>query len=452
MALKARQVSLSAADRMALERMSRGGESRAAMRAKALLALARGVTVAEAAQSLFLTGKTVRAARARFLAGGVEGLMPKSPCGGPVVPALKVPRKAPRPISQAPGHRGRLPRSRERIETWVRDSAALGFVAPGARLPERAWFRETFGATSKTVQAAFDELSAQGFVRVTDRRGTFVADRLPFEGRFLLVLEGKCGMCANLEMAARRTEELRPGVHWDVFWRSPETVPEILHGLRAQRWCGAFLRTAHTDTPKWSPGHALIASVPNVPIAVDSIYRGTKVSPLVRALNVSRSETLGEAFEAFRRAGRRRFIVVDAGLWPDGRDREAEVRAAAEKAGVSIPEFGYLAPVGGNGEKNLRRIFGMALALAGPDSADAILVRRDDFLGPLSAAMRERWGEKAAARVPVVCWSVGDMLPTEGLHIEWRGPDLPATLLSFIDWCEAVRSGAKNPPDPIVAW
>ena len=67
-------------------------------------------------------------------------------------------------------------------------------------------------------------------------------------------------------------------------------------------------------------------------------------------------------------------------------------------------------------------------------------------------AMRERWGEKAAARVPVVCWSVGDMLPTEGLHIEWRGPDLPATLLSFIDWCEAVRSGAKNPPDPIVAW
>ena len=43
------------------------------------------------------------------------------------------------------------------------------------------------------------------------------------------------------------------------------------------------------------------------------------------------------------------------------------------------------------------------------------------------------------------------MLPAEGLAVEWRGPDLPATLLSFIDWCEAVRASAKNPPDPAVA-
>ncbi len=43
------------------------------------------------------------------------------------------------------------------------------------------------------------------------------------------------------------------------------------------------------------------------------------------------------------------------------------------------------------------------------------------------------------------------MLPAEGLAVEWRGSDLPATLLSFIDWCEAVRAGAKNPPDPAVA-
>ena len=440
---------LSPADRAALERLAKG-ESRAAFRAKAVLALADGESVAGSARRLKVTPKTVRAALARFRKGGVGGLRPKSPCGGPVVPALKVPRRTLRLPNREAGRRGRLPRARGRIEAWVRDSVALGFVAPGARLPERAWFRETFGATAKTVQAAFDGLAAQGFVRAADRRGTFVADRLPFAGRFLLVLEGKSGMRDNLERAARRTEALRPGVRWDVVWRSPKTVPEILRGLRAHRWCGAFLRTAHTDTPKWSPGHAQIASVPNVPIAVDSIYRGTKVSPLVRTLNVSRSETWGEAFAAFRRAGRRRFLVVEPGPGTGGPDREADVRAAAAEADVAIPKFGYLAPVGENGEKNLRRIFGMALALTAPDAVDAILVRRDDFLKPLSAALRERWGAEAASRVPVVCWSVGDMLPAEGLAVEWRGPDLPATLLSFIGWCEAVRAGAKNPPDPAV--
>ena len=39
----------------------------------------------------------------------------------------------------------------------------------------------------------------------------------------------------------------------------------------------------------------------------------------------------------------------------------------------------------------------------------------------------------------------------ENLAVEWRGPVLPATFLSFIDGCEAVRAGAKNPPDPAVA-
>lgn len=68
--------SLSPADRAALERLAKG-ESRAAFRARAVLALADGKGVAEAARSVRVTEKTVRAALARFRKGGVGGLRPK---------------------------------------------------------------------------------------------------------------------------------------------------------------------------------------------------------------------------------------------------------------------------------------------------------------------------------------------------------------------------------------
>lgn len=442
-------ISLTPADRAALERLARG-ESRAAFRARAVLALADGDCVAEAARSLRLTEKTVRAARARFLSEGVDGLRARSAGCEPCVPRFDAGVPAALKRYREPGRSGPAPLARLKVECWVRGCAARGLLRPGARLPERSWFIGHFRVSAHAVQSAFDSLAAQGFVRSVPRGASFLARAFPFSGRFLLVLEAKQGLCLNLERAARETERIRPGVSWTVVWRSRKTpaaeIAEVARDLAMQRYCGAFMRFAHAA--EWLPGPAMLASVPDVPIAVDKIHRGTVVSPLVRALDFSRMETWDEAFAAFRRAGRRRFFVIDASPEPDERDREAEVRAAAASAGVSIPPFGYLAPVGGNGDKNLRRIFGMALALTAPDAVDAILVRRDDFLKSLSASLRARWGGAAAARIPVICWSAGRLLPDEGLNVEWRGCDLVATMLSFIDWSEAVRAGDPHPPEP----
>ena len=446
---------LAPADRAALARMAKG-ESRAALRAKAVLALADGAGVSEAAASLGLTRKTVRAARDRFLAGGVGGLSPRHWCyGARPTPPMEFPLTG---LPRIPGGRGRL-RGRlaaARIVAWVRDCAALGFLLRGVRLPERIWFAKRFRTTSHAVQRAFDDLVSQGFVRTVPRGGSFVPESLPFDGRFLLVLEeplpdGTSGCCTNLEEAARRTEALRPGIRWDVVWRAPGTLPVIQRDLVAQRYCGVFLRFVHSST--WVPGKAEIASIPNVPMASDTIYPGTAVSPLVRMVNASKNESFPDLFAALRRAGRRRIALADIGDYRRiDREDEDEVRRLAAEAGVKIVEDGYIVPHPSDVTENILRIMKLLMATVRPGDIDAIVVRRDDLLKPLAAALREKWGWEAAARIPVVTASVGRLLPTEGLNVEWRAPDLVATFLSFIDWCQAIRSGDRDAPAPEVVW
>lgn len=452
MASKAMRISIPAADKAALERMARGGESRAALRAKAVLALAAGESAAGAARKIGITEKTVRAARDRFLADGVDGLRVRSSggeCNAPhfdagVPDALKRWRE--------PGRTGPIPLARLKIETWVRDCAALGLLRPDARLPERAWFRERFGASAHVVQSAFDALAAQGFVRTVPRGATFLARTMPFAGRFLLVLEAKNGICFNLEKAAHETERIRPGISWKTVWRSHATpaaeIGALARDIAMQRYCGVFMRFAHSSTPTWAPGPAQLASIPDVPMAVDKIYRGTLVSPMVRELGLSHDETLDESFAAMARVGRRRILVVSFGL---GDKEEDATRKAAARNGVEIPDGGYISFVTEETDPNVRRTLGLLLRVFRPGDTDAILVRRDDHLKPLAAALRDQWGETAARRIPVVVWSAGRLLPDEGLDVEWRGYDLVATLLSFIDWCEAIRAGEKYPPDPVAA-
>ncbi|MBR1836908.1 MAG: hypothetical protein IJ783_06430, partial [Kiritimatiellae bacterium] len=299
-------------------------------------------------------------------------------------------------------------------------------------------------------------LAAGGFVEARHRSATRVAARLPFAGRFLLVLEeanadGTSGICENLEKAARETESRRRGVAWDVVWRTPENTPALARDLAAHRWCGAFLRFAHTTSPNWTPGEAALASVPGVPMGVETVYKGTAVSPLVRELHLSDHEPWGEVFAKCAAAGMRRALVLDTPAGRGARDREGEVRTAAAASGVSIPEFGYAVPLSTDTGESIRRLLAMQSRLVRPGDVDAILVRRDDLLHHLAPVLRANWGERAASAVRVVCWSVGTLLADEGLRVEWRGYDIVSTKLSFIDWAEDVRSGARHPAEPRVA-
>jgi len=69
----------------------------------------------------------------------------------------------------------------------LRAEIVSGRLAPGRQLPSRTEIEEQFAASSGTVQRALETLRSDGFVVVTGRQGTFVAERPPHLTNYALV-------------------------------------------------------------------------------------------------------------------------------------------------------------------------------------------------------------------------------------------------------------------------
>ena len=65
------------------------------------------------------------------------------------------------------------------IAEGVAGGIASGLLRPGARLPGSRRLATWLGVHRNTVVAAFDELEAQGWVKILPDRGAFVEEELP---------------------------------------------------------------------------------------------------------------------------------------------------------------------------------------------------------------------------------------------------------------------------------
>ncbi len=66
----------------------------------------------------------------------------------------------------------------------------LGSLSPGTRLPSTRELSEEFGATQRTVTAAYRDLEAEGLVELRERSGIYVAASKPAAGVMLTQLAG----------------------------------------------------------------------------------------------------------------------------------------------------------------------------------------------------------------------------------------------------------------------
>lgn len=458
---KAIHIAITSADRAALERIAPRSDD-VGLHARIALGHLEGMAIAPLARREHSSRATVRKWIARFLAEGVTALHARSPgrrktpCryAGAIVevspPDALLPPRGPRTVS-----------SRLRLECSIRDAIATGRLPPGAPLPSRQWLARRFKVPSaSSVASAFASLRRDGFVTASRGGETRVAASFPNENRFLLILEGRLpdgepeGICRNLELAARETSRLCPGVEWTVAWRSGgKADADIAREIALQRYCGVFVRSVHSsssapDQHSFLPGPCVFASVPRVPICCYHIIKGTSHSPLLRCLPLSEWDGWETAFRRCVEAGLRSVLVLDSRPWPRSNDMEDAVRAQAASLGVAIPPYGY-GVCWKNSDAESRRRFRAMLHIVGADGADAVILRADDALPALAAAMRAEWGE-ASGRIPVFAYSGGRLLPDEGLSVNWIGPDIVATLLSFMDWARGIRAGSRNLRDPCV--
>ena len=434
------------------------GKGRAAFRAKAVLAVAEGKSVAAAARAAKVTENTVRAALDRFRRGGPDALLDHKAAGKPPSLPVSVPREL-LSFRRAP-RAGRPPRVRIRIGHWVRDCIALGLFRRGECLPDRAWFARRFHTTQSAVQAAFATLRDEGFVRAERGRGTFVPKALPFDGRFLLLTLSSEGLDLALEAAARRQETQCHGIRWDVE-RSIGTdnagyLP-LLDRIASQRYAGVFIRSAFPQNGV--SGRARFASIDHVPIlcmGAEKIDLGSHARKIASA-----ERNIPEAiFKACAAAGCRRPFVLDAfgpHVVPEEveDEKEARVRRAAASAGIEIGPYAYqcvprFRPV------QFRRMLATALAAIGEGGIDSAISLEDNLTEALCEALAKRFdatavGGPPAPRHGIRVFSAGSFPITQRpcLPVEWHGTDWDATLDRFVGWCAAVHGGASPDEAPV---
>ncbi|NNE44933.1 MAG: winged helix-turn-helix transcriptional regulator, partial [Gemmatimonadetes bacterium] len=65
------------------------------------------------------------------------------------------------------------------ISGYLEELIRRGLVGPEGRLPATRTLAADLGVNKKTVEAAYDELSARGLVRIRPGRGVEVASEIP---------------------------------------------------------------------------------------------------------------------------------------------------------------------------------------------------------------------------------------------------------------------------------
>ena len=146
------------------------------------------------------------------------------PTGGPAIPRMQCAGSCYVPPMR---------RSREWIEQELRRRIREGQYAPGTRMPPHRQLLRELGASSVTLQHAFDRLVELGYVDPRKARGTFVAARLPHHSTIALVFPDEPGFGS-----------------WNRFWATAQRVGEEWSegDARFRTYCIAGQRAD-------SPGH-----------------------------------------------------------------------------------------------------------------------------------------------------------------------------------------------------
>lgn len=355
------------------------------------------------------------------------------------------------------GRHGPLPGKRKKVLDWVRQKVSFGELKPGDRLPDRKWFRETFGIADHPVQQAFAELESEGFVRPVPGHGTHVAEDLPFANRYLLLLRadrknaGVNLFAPALQAAAERVAAAR-GVRFEVrhlvdVEGDSQAYAETLSELRRQRFAGVIAQ----DVTLEDHGLETFTNVNHVPIA----HFGTKSVCAQGDLAVSfglyerpwEKTLITLHLEALKAKGCTRFAVFRS-YYKGCAEREAIERLAREH-GLELVRNGYH-HVGMNewDAAQFARWIELFLDSDAGRAAEGVVLGDDNMLAGFVTACRRRFGAKAAERYAVSCHCNFPCPPRTDYPVDFHGPDLVAAVNSLVDFAEDVRTGVRRPRQP----
>ena len=357
------------------------------------------------------------------------------------------------------GRHGPLPVKRGRLLEWVRARIATGVLKPGDKLPDRAWFRKTFGLADHPVQQAFSTLAEEGFVRAVSGHGTQVANTLPFSNKFLLLLctkreiAGVRMFAPALRAAVERVAADR-GVSFDVrevVDVSGDSVDyaETLSEIRRQRFAGVLAQ----NVTKSEHGLKTFSNIDNVPIAYFGVR--SEVTQGNRAVSLGIYDAKWERslmerhLEGLHAVGCRKVAVFKPHFAGDlGFDGFLDI---ARSHGLEVVRDGYhhfdmleWDP------HQFGRWIDLFLRSDAGRAADSIVLGDDNMLDVFVSRCCAIYGSKACERYRISCHWNFPLPPKVAFPAIFHGPDLVDTASSLVDFANDCRGGCKKPRMPRV--
>ena len=356
------------------------------------------------------------------------------------------------------GRRGPLPRKRRKIADWVRREIVRGEFREGDLLPDRKWFMREFAANRHSVQNAFDELVKSGFVNAVRGHGTRVAARLPFAGRYLLVVKsdsddaGSRYFAQSLKTAAKCVSARR-GVVFDASDVSDappgsREYEEIVARIRAHSYAGVFAQGV-------TKGHGFdtVTNIDDVPV----VFVGKRSD---RAMGSAACAVKGWAtddiyrlhFADLQEKGCRRIAVFAPIPVGDIAVRREKVSRLAGSYGLQVVRGGYQTfSMRVWNDYAFRRFLEMFFASDAGRAADGVVLADDNFLVPFADVCRAEFGSAGDSRYVVTSHCNRPVPPETDFPANFHGIDWSMTLEAFVDYADDVRSFVHMPRTPAVA-
>lgn len=295
---------------------------------------------------------------------------------------------------QAPAVR----QSRQQIEHELRRRIQERIYPPGSRMPSRRTLQQELGGSPATVQAAFDQLEAQGYLVARGSRGTFIAERLPGQSTIAVVFNDAVerGSWNRFWSALHRVAAGWGGPARLRCYCLPGGRPEgqVYDGLCTDIADGALAGVVFTSPPTWRAASPLFAvALPRV--SIDMAPLGSH--PFAASHLRSEDRPVLEAvFARLHGEGRARV----AGLASNA-DTLERIRCLAAAAGLEArPEWWHWLPTDSFGSCPSRRVVHLLGTLPLRQRPDALVITDDNLVGPATSGILDA-GWRAPLEVAV---------------------------------------------------
>lgn len=361
------------------------------------------------------------------------------------------------------GSRGPYPQKRLQVTDCIRREIVRGRWGGGERLPDRKWFQETLKAFPTTVQKAFDDLAADGFVVAVRGHGTHVANPLPYQDHYLMLLDDCRGQHQDkpfqkaLAAAARelaRTLRIRFAIEY-IGYDHPDGAcyERIMEDVRRHRYAGVFCQgvTAGRDV-------STITNVNDVPIVfIGERDERTQGSLAVSLWSYARMDPAAcirmKFFDECRQRGVRRIAVFQGrgSSLGTGKSPERKYAAAAADCGLELVGHGFHSVEMEDFDAGqFKRLAGLFLDSSAGKTAEAVILADDNLIVPFAEVFKTyACCKKPDGGLLILSHCNFPLMPDTGsVPVTFHGLDLVETLRSVVEYARDCRNHVRKPRIP----